>query len=130
MKIRLDYVTNSSSSSFLIAVRLTDMTKNEIYPKNMKSLFIGYERILRICSDVYFDSNSLTEYMHDYYDTGFNPGDPDSEGFDRYLELLEHINDGYVIGAGSIDYSNETAGDMFSDCVRTAGDNIIVIYHD
>ena len=122
MKLRNDFVTNSSSSSFVIAYRnMPDVDKEILskypfiatFPKMIESvlkfegsygeteeanIFHNKEEYDKYFMDRY--SWSKTKTIHDIIDD-------DDYLKELYHKVIEYINDGFIIAEKRVDYSDE-----------------------
>lgn len=93
MKKRLDFVTNSSSSSFIIARKkeLTEKEKEKILDFVLKNFFYPQE--------VISTQEELDEYARENW---YYKGQLDSYYKEKYQKFKEAIDDGKVISHGHI----------------------------
>jgi hypothetical protein len=133
MKIRNGFVSNSSSSSFVIAVKGGDLESNfkdvldgikitEDFP--MKELV---ERFMSIITGAFVDN--ATEYTYDEYMEEFcwEPGDFE----DQYPEIYDKVkNHGWKLYEGSVsdeDYDNMGAMMLVPMGIDYSTDEIIIV---
>jgi hypothetical protein len=123
-KQRLSFVTNSSSSSFILAVKDEGFLSSgaSSLEKLVKKLLFDDAREFRTKED-------LDEYFADNYMYGTD----DLQEFlaenewerERYNEWLDYINHGYIIVDRTVDYSEETLSQLLQEIPD--GENIIMI---
>jgi len=103
MKQRLDYVTNSSSSSFLIA-RSEDLSE-----KQKENILEAVKGILG--SEVIRTKNELKKYFEENYYEEFDEDgkmiDTESYLYDRYMRALEALEKGLSIYCGSVSFEGD-----------------------
>lgn len=128
MKLRTDFVTNSSSSSFVIA-----------YRENSNPLHNALVRLI-IASDSHYDTNTadvitnkkelnkkyLSWFGYGKTDTILDMLKRDSDVRDEYNQCVDYLEKGYKIICKSIGYGDETLQDLIH-CLTTDNDDFVIV---
>ena len=137
MKVRNDFVTNSSSSSFVVAFKdLPDIDKETIdkypflaqYKKVISEAIFGNN--VNLCSpnesNIFENHIDLQDYLVEEY--GYNESfkelcKSDEYVHDLYDECIKYLKDGYKILIRDIDY-DDYRGELFR---KIESDDFIII---
>jgi hypothetical protein len=112
MKIRNGFVTNSSSSSYVIAFK--DIKKHEswdLFPEFVKKIINKYIEMAVHNGEIINTIEELDAYFLDIYGYDSIAKALESEGpylFNQYDNMLTAIKDGYSLSDLNMDYSDET----------------------
>ena len=113
MKVRADFVTNSSSSSFVIAYK---PTKSKLHNRIVQMIIESDSYCDTRIANVVAYKQSLDKQFIAWYgssgDTIHNVLKRDAEIREEYNRCLDHINEGYRIICKSIGYGDSTLQDL------------------
>ena len=142
MKIRLSFVTNSSSSSFVVAYRSTPQFDEETLVKYpfLKKYGNLLEQVLLIKGDYGYETTEgdilhtkqeFDEWFVDNYgwremNTVEKIIENDEYVRKRYNNLLKYISDGFSILAKRVDYSDEYCNNLIYSLAADNDDFIIL----
>ena len=113
MKVRADFVTNSSSSSFVIAYR---PTKSKLHNRIVQMIIDSDSYCDTRAANVVKDKQSLDKQFISWYgssnDNIHNILKRDAEIREEYNRCLDRLNEGYQIICKSIGYGDSTLQDL------------------
>lgn len=113
MKVRTDFVTNSSSSSFVIAYR---PTKSKLHNRIVQMIIDSDSYCDTRAANVVKDKKSLDKQFIAWYgssnDNIHNILKRDAEIREEYNRCIDRLNEGYQIICKSIGYGDSTLQDL------------------
>lgn len=123
MKIRLGFVSNSSSTSFTIIYNLSDVVKLEANGKNVLTMTVNdfFDGIVERSSNSSGDSTEITavgkENVRDYYkeQSRWN----DENALNDFDSFVEDIKDNETVSVVKINYHDEFARKIFDMFLAT-----------
>lgn len=127
MKIRMDFVTNSSSSSYVIAYKKVDDSAVKTLPEPIQKMYEVFTR--------YFFGNSISnekelqEYFSEVYGyDSLEEMEEDDWAKQEYEEYLSKIKQGYSIAFLEAAYGEETIPAILQELED--GENFIILEFD
>ena len=116
IKIRSSFITNSSSSSFVIAVK---NNTNELAHKLFKGLMSRYDKLLTTKEDAW------EKYSDGWYKSEEHLKRENKSYYKQYQKTLKLLNDDFTIYCFSIEYADDTHYKMIK--LITDDKNIVVL---
>jgi hypothetical protein len=130
MKIRTDFVTNSSSSSYIVAFKGFD----ELKDLNFNQLPVLAKSALKLFEEFFVDGNEVLKTREDVdkkvldficCDTIEEAMTEYEEDVERFKQWYEVIDKGFIIVEVEVDYSDERTGPIIRGLHD--GENIILL---
>lgn len=142
MKVRSDFVTNSSSSSFVIAYKeLPEIDKGilEKHPflamaNKVIDFILHFEGYYGETSaaHIFHNKEEYVNYLIDYYSWGkprkmldkFLEENPELK--ERYDKVVKYIKDGYIVAEKSVGYADDGTQEILRLLAKNNDDFIII----
>src|SRR5574343_2085956 len=116
MKIRMGFITNSSSSSYIISFSNDGFDNTSPFVQICKKFMIGNGNLLSNKDEV--DNHFVSEYGWSKAETLEQIFESEKDLKDRYDDIINEINNNKIVICRRIDYNDETSVEIINQLAK------------